>query len=183
MVSLRVQIIQNQIANENKIDFNEIYQRRTDQQNLTRTEEQRTNMNSQIIKRTVLLRNRNATNLHVIRSLSHQVIPDLKGLDKRWSKMKELDQADVIDYLNSKTSGDWHQLTTQEKQSLYYIYYGNWGPRSDKPQKGVSAIVLQGLFGGVLTIAIGVGLMNYAFDYEQGEKVDNLLERIEKESK
>jgi len=108
-------------------------------------------------------------------------VPDLNGLEKRWPKMKELDQADVIDYLNWRAEDDWKYLTTQEKKSLYYIYFGNWGPRSPTPPQSVSGTVLKGLFGGVLTIALGVGVMNYAYDLEREEKVKNLLERIEKE--
>lgn len=124
-----------------------------------------------------------SVNLRSIRTLSTEevVIPDLSGVEKRWGKMKELDQADVIDYLAYRSQGDWKTLTTQEQRALYYISFGNWGPRADKPQVGISGTVLRGLFGGVLTIAVGVAFMNYAFDLEREEKVEKLLERIEKE--
>lgn len=120
----------------------------------------------------------------LIRSLTttqEYVPPDIKGLEKRWEKMKELDQADVIDYLNWKGQDDWRKLSDQEKKSWYYIYYGNWGPRSSTPQQSISGTVLRALFGGVLTIALGVSVMNYAYDLEREEKMKNLLERIERE--
>lgn len=122
----------------------------------------------------------------VIRSLStvptqEYVAPDLKGLEKRWPKMKELDQADVIDYLNWKAQEDWKLLTSTEKRCLYYIYFGNWGPRALEPQTSISGTVLKGLFGGVLAIALGVTAMNYGYDLEREAKVERLLQRIEKE--
>lgn len=124
-----------------------------------------------------------AVNLRSIRALGTQeaVVPDVNGIEKRWGKMKELDQADVIDYLAYRSQGDWNTLTTQEQRALYYISFGNWGPRSEKAQVSISGTVLRGLFGGVLTIAVGVAFMNYAFDLEREEKVEKLLERIEKE--
>lgn len=101
--------------------------------------------------------------------------PDLSNLDQRWPKMKELDQADILDYLEAKSAGDWKQLSEQEKRALYYISYGAWGPRSGKHELSTSAVVLKNISRGVALIALGVALTAFADDFETQERLDALI--------
>lgn len=115
----------------------------------------------------------------LLRCLSTNAVPDLRGLESRWAKMKEGDQLDVLDYLNDKQAESWRSLTLPEKKALYHIYFGEWGPRSKKPQTSMAARVIGGLGGGLLMIGLGVGLMNYASDLEKEQKLNNLSEKLQ----
>jgi hypothetical protein len=92
--------------------------------------------------------------------------------------MKEGDQLDVLDYLNDKQAHSWNELTIPEKRALYYIYFGNWGPRSKEQTKSIATMVIGGLGGGLTLIALGVALYNYALDWEKEEKFDKMKEQL-----
>jgi cytochrome c oxidase subunit 4 len=104
--------------------------------------------------------------------------PSLHNIPQRWQKLKELEQADIVDFLALRSEKPWTQLGTDEKRALYYISFGEWGPRATTPQKSVSSTMLSGLFSGMLLIAAGVSLYNYALDQEYEEKYNNTLERV-----
>ncbi|KAH3678552.1 hypothetical protein WICMUC_001361 [Wickerhamomyces mucosus] len=107
------------------------------------------------------------------------IAPDLSGLEHRWSKMKEFDQADILDYLNDKSTNHWNNLTQVEKRALYYIYYGPWGPRSKIPIESVAAIVLKKLTLILIFISLGIIFYNYAIDIEDEENFQKLINRVD----
>ena len=115
---------------------------------------------------------------HARLSTTSNASPDLKGIEHRWAKMKEGDQLDVLDYLNERLAQPWQDLTRDEQRALYYIYIGEWGPRSPKPQRTFAALVLGGLFAGLTSVALGVGLTNYAVDIEKDEKLKELETKL-----
>lgn len=82
--------------------------------------------------------------------------PLLDHLEKRWAKMDQLEQDEIIMYLQYKERGDWMELTPVEKRAIWYINYGPWGPRGpirDDPGRlyavyaKVIALVLLGVGG------------------------------------
>lgn len=82
--------------------------------------------------------------------------PLLDNIEKRWNKMDQMDQEDVIMYLQYKEKGDWKELSDVEKKAIWYINYGPWGPRSSP--KDDPGVVYQ-LYGAVVFWALfGVGL-------------------------
>lgn len=105
-------------------------------------------------------------------------VPDLKGIEHRWAKMKEGDQLDVLDYLNARQTHDWQHMSDAEKRALYHIYFGPWGPRDANQKKSTATVVIGGLGGGLLLISLGVAVYNYALDLERQEKLDKMGELL-----
>lgn len=104
--------------------------------------------------------------------------PSLHNIPQRWTKLKELDQADIVDHLALKSQESWNNLTNDEKKAMYFISFGEWGPRSKTPQVSISGTLLKGLFSGILFIAFGVSLYNYAIDEEYKAKHTQVVQKI-----
>lgn len=89
----------------------------------------------QLSSRTVLPRD--ATIDSTPTSISEKnVIPEklwskvyLEGIESRWVKLPECEQAVVADRLALKQLGDWKNLTLEEKRAAYFIAYGPYNSR------------------------------------------------------
>ncbi|ODQ80820.1 hypothetical protein BABINDRAFT_17462, partial [Babjeviella inositovora NRRL Y-12698] len=47
----------------------------------------------------------------------------------RWPNMPSAERDDIIAYLNDRQLYDWRYLTKEDRQAIYYVCYGPWGPR------------------------------------------------------
>lgn len=114
----------------------------------------------------------------------HSVIyhpPSLKNIPTRWSSLSIPLREEIQEYLDWQMTGDWRDMTTDEKQSIYYISYGAWGPRAKhtpnkektstnqvnnihNKQISIPYLVIRGLFNLVLFSAVGVSILNLKKD-------------------
>ncbi|ODV83693.1 hypothetical protein CANARDRAFT_29688 [[Candida] arabinofermentans NRRL YB-2248] len=88
---------------------------------------------------------------------------DVTNLPSRWLRLSGEDQLDIINYLNVKQQFGWNFLTPDEKKAIYYISYGDWGPRNQQslnlPEMIFRIMSISILFG-----VVGFSLINYATD-------------------
>lgn len=85
------------------------------------------------------------------RTQKNPVVPNVLGLPNRWGTMDHGQQDDIIAYLEDIQRGDWRDITPEEKRAIWYIYFGPWGPRSEKqtdPGK------IYGYFAGFISISL-----------------------------
>ncbi|ANB12994.1 hypothetical protein AWJ20_1272 [Sugiyamaella lignohabitans] len=47
----------------------------------------------------------------------NEEVPNVEALDKRWGKMDQIDQDDIIFYLEDRMRGDWKELSEAEKKA------------------------------------------------------------------
>lgn len=88
------------------------------------------------------------------RALSNALIGDL---NQRWEQLTPVDQQEIVSKLAERQKLDWKELTPAEKKALWYISYGEWGPRKPVHGKGDAGKI----FGGVclgLGAALGIFL-------------------------
>lgn len=88
------------------------------------------------------------------------VIPSVQSIEKRWSTMDAGKQDDVIAYLEDKMRGNWNDMTLDEKKAAFYIWYGNWGPRSSKPTDMADVYLYFG--GSIGLIVAGLSIYKYS---------------------
>ena len=86
------------------------------------------------------------------RPLSNAYIGDLA---KRWETMPKDEQGVLIEDLKTRMTLPWQELTPAEKKAVYYISYGEWGPRKPLYGPGEANKVFWGTVAG---LAAGVGL-------------------------
>ncbi|EJS41961.1 cox5ap [Saccharomyces arboricola H-6] len=76
-------------------------------------------------------------------------------LQSRWENMPSTEQQDIVTKLTERQKLPWSQLTEPEKQAVWYISYGEWGPRRPVLNKGDSGFIAKGVAVGLL---VSVGL-------------------------
>ncbi|KAI9023264.1 cytochrome c oxidase subunit IV family [Hyaloraphidium curvatum] len=54
----------------------------------------------------------------------------LVGLEARWGRLPECEQAAVAEKLLEKQKGDWRKMTQEEKRAAYFIAYGPHSSRA-----------------------------------------------------
>lgn len=91
---------------------------------------------------------------------------DVSNIEARWVSMNFEGQQDIISYLNVKQEFGWEYLSKDEKRAIYYIAYGNWGPRDAKIMS-TAEFVFKLMTNMLLFSVLGFSLMNYAIDQEK----------------
>ncbi|EHN00479.1 Cox5ap [Saccharomyces cerevisiae x Saccharomyces kudriavzevii VIN7] len=76
-------------------------------------------------------------------------------LQSRWENMPSTEQQDIVSKLTERQKLPWAQLTEPEKKAVWYISYGEWGPRRPVLNKGDSGFIAKGVVAGLL---LSVGL-------------------------
>ena len=113
--------------------------------------------------------------------------PSLKNIPRRWNNLSTSIKEEIQEYLDWQMTGDWRDMTIEEKKCVYYISYGSWGPRStgipskDKAysnsnnsneQMNIPYLVIRGLFNLVLFSALGVCIINLQKDKQFSKKTN-----------
>ncbi|CAI4740591.1 CDG_1a_G0046430.mRNA.1.CDS.1 [Saccharomyces cerevisiae] len=80
-------------------------------------------------------------------ALSNAAVMDLQS---RWENMPSTEQQDIVSKLSERQKLPWAQLTEPEKQAVWYISYGEWGPRRPVLNKGDSSFIAKGVAAGLL---------------------------------
>ncbi|KAG7838748.1 hypothetical protein KL919_001300 [Ogataea angusta] len=93
---------------------------------------------------------------------------DVANLPARWINLPGDAQQDIINYLKVKQEFGWTYLTRDEKQAIYYISYGEWGPR-DAKSMGIPDLVFKIMSSSILFGVVGFTLINYARDQTNEE--------------
>ncbi|KAG7692068.1 hypothetical protein KL930_001570 [Ogataea haglerorum] len=93
---------------------------------------------------------------------------DVSNLPARWNNLPGDAQQDIINYLKVKQEFGWTYLTRDEKQAIYYISYGEWGPR-DAKSMGIPDLVFKIMSSSILFGVVGFTLINYARDQTNEE--------------
>lgn len=89
----------------------------------------------------------------------------LQDLPKRWEGIPEKEQDSIVNQLTERQKQPWASLSEQEKKAMWYVSYGNWGPRRPVLQKGDSTYILSGTIIGLLaSVGIFVGIRYLAKD-------------------
>lgn len=91
---------------------------------------------------------------------------DVSNLENRWNTMSFESQQDVISYLNVKQEFGWEYLSPEEKRAIYYIAYGNWGPRDQQVMTGAE-FAFKLLTSMLLFSVLGFTVLNYSIDQEK----------------
>lgn len=91
---------------------------------------------------------------------------DVSNLENRWNTMSFESQQDVISYLNVKQEFGWEYLLPEEKRAIYYIAYGNWGPRDQQVMTGAE-FAFKLLTSMLLFSVLGFTVLNYSIDQEK----------------
>lgn len=76
-------------------------------------------------------------------------------LETRWDTLPKEDQTSLIEQLKTRMELPWQELTPAEKKAVYYISFGEWGPRKPLYGPGDGARVFWGVVIGILS---GIGL-------------------------
>lgn len=99
---------------------------------------------------------------------------DCIDIASKWPQMSHEQRQDMIAYLKIKQEFGWMYLSHDEKRAIWYIAYGEWGPRSEQVMN-----MAQGVFklmaSGLLFAALGLTIINYSKD-KQVEK--EILEQV-----
>jgi cytochrome c oxidase subunit 4 len=103
---------------------------------------------------------------------------DVSNLETRWPSLTFEVQQDIISYLNVKQEFGWEYLTNDEKKAIYYIAYGNWGPRDQKIMS-TAEFVFKLMTNMLLFSVLGFSLMNYAIDQEKIAELEKQEENLE----
>jgi cytochrome c oxidase subunit 4 len=83
----------------------------------------------------------------------------IEGLETRWAKLPEAEQAAVAEKVYAKESGDWKAMSLAEKRASYFIAYGPYGARTPRdPAHGKRVF----LWVASLT-ALSVGIWKYYY--------------------
>lgn len=107
---------------------------------------------------------------------------DVSNLENRWTLLNFETQQDIISYLNVKQEFGWNYLTIEEKRAIYFIAYGNWGPRDQKIMSSAE-FIFKLMTNMLLFSVLGFSIMNYAIDQETIEKLTENSTEESKESK
>lgn len=97
---------------------------------------------------------------------------DCSNIKQRWNKLPMDIQQDMISYLNVKQEFGWNYLTREEKQSLYYIAYGEWGARDKVSMNGVE-MAFKLMTSCLLFVAMGITIINYMHDKKVIEELED----------
>ncbi|EEB06050.1 cytochrome c oxidase subunit V [Schizosaccharomyces japonicus yFS275] len=123
---------------------------------------------SQLLKETQNGRTRFASNLAAFgvkekQTTSPEILaggviarPRIVDIEKRWSKMPKDEQDSIIADLEERQKKPWDDLTLEEKRAAYWIAFGNYGPREQRPinQKTVFFGTMGGIVAGLLLFAL-----------------------------
>ncbi|KAK5781332.1 hypothetical protein RI543_001173 [Arxiozyma heterogenica] len=113
--------------------------------------------------------------------------PSLKNIPTKWNQLSIPLKEEIQEYLDWQMTGDWRDMSANEKQSIYYISYGSWGPRGNQilnikriftnfgnnnngTQVNISYLVIRGLFNLALVSAVGVSILNLKKDKQLKDK-------------
>ncbi|KAH3671525.1 hypothetical protein OGAPHI_000228 [Ogataea philodendri] len=94
---------------------------------------------------------------------------DVSNLPARWNKLAGDAQQDIINYLKVKQEFAWTYLTQDEKKAIYYISYGEWGPRDEKSM-GIPDLVFKIMSSSILLGVAGFTLLTYARDQSKHDE-------------
>ncbi|KAG7886236.1 hypothetical protein KL936_004914 [Ogataea polymorpha] len=101
-------------------------------------------------------------------NVEEEYMMDVSNLPARWNNLPGDTQQDIINYLRVKQEFGWTYLTPDEKRAIYYISYGEWGPR-DAKSMGVPDLVFKIMSSSILFGVVGFTLINYARDQTDEE--------------
>lgn len=133
--------------------------------------------NINTVKNTPVLRKYSVQKLEDSEGADDEYYVDVSNLDNRWQSLNFEAQQDIISYLNVKQEFGWEYLTKDEKKAIYYIAYGNWGPRDQKIMS-TAEFVFKLMTNMLLFSVLGFSMMNYAIDQE---KIAEMSQNDEKE--
>ncbi|SCU88162.1 LANO_0D01288g1_1 [Lachancea nothofagi CBS 11611] len=101
-----------------------------------------------------------------------------------WIKLNKDTKEEIQEYLDWKMEDRWSNMSPREQRAIYFISYGEWGPRAKSGSKEAqmqmsgAEIILRGIFSGVLFTAVAVSIMNYQSDRKMKENLNKLEEGI-----
>ena len=96
---------------------------------------------------------------------------DVSNLETRWNSLTYESQQDIISYLNVKQEFGWNYLNKEEKKAIYFIAYGNWGPRDSSIMSGAE-FAFKLMTSMLLFSVLGFSMLNYAIDIEKKEQIE-----------
>ena len=96
---------------------------------------------------------------------------DVSNLETRWNSLTYESQQDIISYLNVKQEFGWNYLNKEEKKAIYFIAYGNWGPRDSSIMSGAE-FAFKLMTSMLLFSVLGFSMLNYAIDVEKKEQIE-----------
>lgn len=96
---------------------------------------------------------------------------DVSNLETRWNSLTYESQQDIISYLNVKQEFGWNYLNNEEKRAIYFIAYGNWGPRDSSIMSGAE-FAFKLMTSMLLFSVLGFSMLNYAIDIEKKEQIE-----------
>lgn len=104
--------------------------------------------------------------------------PDVSEIASKWRTLQPLLKEEIIEYLNWKMEDNWDKMSKNEMKAVYYISYGDWGPRSSSGtgQLPPSYLIWKSLFSGILFTALGVSVTNMIKDKRTNAKLQELGE-------
>lgn len=97
--------------------------------------------------------------------------PDMSKLVKGdWLLMNRDTREEIVEYLDWRMEEPWTNLSQADKQSAFYIAYGNWGPRAPKGSKedqlamSGPELMVKAIFSFTLFLGLGFVAVNYKKD-------------------
>ncbi|GME73789.1 unnamed protein product [[Candida] boidinii] len=100
-----------------------------------------------------------------------EYVVDYSQLEKRWLKMKPEDQLMLIDDINTLQTFSWKFLTKDQKKAIYYISYGQWGPRTQE-NLNIPELIFKIFSSSILFGVVGFAIVNYAIDKEKVQEIE-----------
>lgn len=80
-------------------------------------------------------------------TLSKATIVDLP---LRWESMPSTERENIVSKLQERQKLPWTELSDIEKKAVWYISYGEWGPRRPVHAKGDASFIAKGVVVGLL---------------------------------
>lgn len=104
--------------------------------------------------------------------------PSMVDLPSRWSAMNPQLQEEITEYLVWKMEDPWKSMNIDERRAIYYISYGNCGPRGSNSGVQLTPMMLiwKGLFSTLLFTALGISLVNLKKDKQTNQALNKLQE-------
>ncbi|CCE63348.1 hypothetical protein TPHA_0E02560 [Tetrapisispora phaffii CBS 4417] len=102
--------------------------------------------------------------------------PNLGTVIADWSKLKYDLKEEIKEYLIWKMEGDWHNMSKEEMQVIYFLSYGKYGPRSNESTEYNNPLylILKSTFSVILFGSVVLSAINIKQDRLVQKKLEEL---------